>query len=101
MHRLEFLLSLIALTVASSVRADDVQVAVAANFRAPMQQIATRDGKLDAGSAWVIPQELYRPIRQDAVVLIPGKGKGAVAALMDYLKGAKAKSIIVSYGYTL
>ncbi len=65
-----------------------------------LSQVMT-DGKVNAGSAWVIPQELYQPLRQDAVVLKPGKGKGAAMALMDYLKGAKAKAVILSYGYTL
>jgi molybdate transport system substrate-binding protein len=59
------------------------------------------DGKVNAGSAWVVPEELYQPLRQDAVVLMPGKGKSAAAALMHYLKGAKAKAVIRSYGYTL
>lgn len=57
------------------------------------------DGKLGAGSAWVVAQELYQPLRQEAVVLTPGKGKGAARDLLDYLKGAKAKAVILSYGY--
>lgn len=65
-----------------------------------LSQVMT-DGKLSTGSAWIVEQELYRPLRQDAIVLMPGKGKLAAAALMDYLKSAKAKDVIVSYGYTL
>jgi molybdate transport system substrate-binding protein len=59
------------------------------------------DGKLHTGSAWVVTEELYQPIRQDAVVLTRGKGKPAAAALLDYLKGATAKAVIVAYGYSL
>jgi molybdate transport system substrate-binding protein len=65
-----------------------------------LSQVIT-DGKITAGSAWVVTPDLYQPLRQDAVVLMPGKGKSAAAALMDYLKGAKAKAVILSYGYSL
>ena len=40
-----------------------------------------KDGKID-GSSWLVPAKLYPSIRQDAVVLTPGKGKPAVDALM-------------------
>jgi len=60
-----------------------------------------RDGKLAGGSAWVVPAGLHRPIRQDAVILDKGKGNPAAAALMKFLKGDKARSIIKSFGYDL
>ncbi len=59
------------------------------------------NGHLKSGSAWIVPPKLYNPIRQDGVVLTKGKGKPAAEALMKYLKGAKAKAIIKSYGYDL
>ena len=59
------------------------------------------NGRLKSGSAWIVPPKLYNPIRQDGVVLTKGKGKPAAEALMKYLKGAKAKAIIKSYGYDL
>ncbi|NTV11292.1 MAG: molybdate ABC transporter substrate-binding protein [Zoogloea sp.] len=59
------------------------------------------DGQLKSGSAWVVPANLYTPIRQDAVVLDKGKGKPAAEALMKYLKGSKARAVIKSYGYDL
>ncbi len=59
-----------------------------------------RDGKLE-GSSWLVPANLYSPIRQDAVILEPGKGKAAVEALMKFLKGDKARAIIKSFGYDL
>lgn len=58
-------------------------------------------GKLAAGSAWVVPAGLYPPIRQDAVILAPGRGKAAALALMNYLKSDKARAVIASYGYGL
>jgi molybdate transport system substrate-binding protein len=59
-----------------------------------------KDGKME-GSSWLIPANLYTPIRQDAVLLAPAKGKPAAEALMKYLKSDKAKAIIKSFGYEL
>jgi molybdate transport system substrate-binding protein len=60
-----------------------------------------KDGKVTSGSAWIVPSNLYSPIKQDAVVLAKGKDNVAAKALMDYLKGPKAAAIIKSYGYAL
>ena len=57
-----------------------------------------KDGRID-GSSWVVPAELHTPIRQDAVLLNPGKDKAGPLALMKYLQGAKAQALIRSYGY--
>lgn len=59
-----------------------------------------KDGKID-GSVWIVPQSLYQPIRQNAVILEKGRNKPAAEALMKYLKGDKAKAIIRSFGYEL
>ena len=59
------------------------------------------DNKLKSGSAWVVPSNMYSPIRQDAVVLTKGANKPAVTAFIAYLKGDKAKAVIRSYGYDL
>ncbi len=61
----------------------------------------TVDGKIKEGSAWIVPANLHKPIRQDAIVLTPGKDNQAATALMAYLKGDKAKAIILSFGYEL
>ncbi len=53
----------------------------------------------DAGSRWVVPQELYNPIRQDAVLL--KTGNEAAAAFIAFLGGPEARAIIEKYGYVL
>lgn len=58
------------------------------------------DGKLQSGSAWQVPAHLHDPIRQDAVLLNPGKDSAAAAALLTYLRGSKARAIIQSHGYS-
>ncbi len=59
------------------------------------------DGNLTSGSVWRVPATLYSPIRQDAGLRNKGQNKPAPQALLNYLKGAKAKAIIQSYGYDL
>ena len=61
----------------------------------------SRDGKLTGGSAWIVPTNLHAPIRQDAVMLVNGKGNAAASALMAYLKSDKAKAVIRAYGYDI
>lgn len=58
------------------------------------------DGTIAKGSAWQVPAELHDPIRQDAVLLKSGRDNPAAQALMQYLKGDKARAVIRSYGYS-
>ena len=48
-----------------------------------------------------MPQELYNPIRQDAVLLKLGAGNEAATAFIGFLKGPEARAIIEKYGYVL
>ena len=57
-----------------------------------------QDGKLRAGSAWLIPAVTYPPLRQDGVLL---KDQPAARALLDFLKSASARSLIQRFGYDL
>ena len=52
-----------------------------------------------AGSRWVVPQALYTPIRQDAVLLKKGEGNEAATAFLAFLKGPEARAIIEKFGY--
>lgn len=56
-------------------------------------------GKPVVGSYWLVPQNLYGEIRQDAVLLNAGEKNPAAAALLAYLKGDAAKAVIKDYGY--
>lgn len=53
----------------------------------------------DSGSRWDIPQSLYEPIRQDAVLLQRGRDNPAAAALLAFLQSADARRVIRRYGY--
>ena len=59
------------------------------------------DGRISQGSAWVVPQSLYTPLKQDAVLLKAGKDNAAALALLKYLQSDAVKTIIRGYGYAL
>lgn len=58
------------------------------------------NGRIREGSAWVVPETMHAPIKQDAVLLNRGKGNPAAAALFEYLQSEKASAVIRSFGYT-
>jgi molybdate transport system substrate-binding protein len=57
-------------------------------------------GRIRSGSAWVVPEALHSPIRQDAVLLGKGAGNKAAVMLLAFLKTENAKAVIRSFGYT-
>lgn len=61
----------------------------------------TKDGKITEGSWWLVPANLYNPIRQGAVLLSAAKDPAAAKAFLAFLKSEKAVAIIRSYGYEL
>ncbi|WGL17132.1 molybdate ABC transporter substrate-binding protein [Microbulbifer bruguierae] len=58
------------------------------------------DDTIKRGSAWILPRNLYNPIRQDAVILREGAKVSALADFWQFLQSAEARAIIQSYGYT-
>jgi molybdate transport system substrate-binding protein len=62
-----------------------------------LSQVA-KDGN---GSRWLVPAELYQPLRQDAVLLQAGAASDAARAFLAFLHSAKAKDIIRGYGYAV
>ncbi|MFD2675771.1 molybdate ABC transporter substrate-binding protein [Camelimonas lactis] len=53
----------------------------------------------NSGSRWQIPQNIYTPVRQDAVLITTGVDNEAATAFMDFLKGPGARGILEKYGY--
>jgi molybdate transport system substrate-binding protein len=77
----------------------------AASGNADMAFIAlsqiTKDGKIIDGSYWLVPADLYSPIKQAAIQLTAAKDKAAAEAFLKYLKSEKALAVIRSFGYGL
>lgn len=55
----------------------------------------------DTGSAWVVPQDLYAPILQQAVLLNGGADNPAAVAFLEFLRGPEAAEIIQRFGYAI
>ena len=51
------------------------------------------------GSRWDVPQNLFTPIRQDAVLLNAGARNKAAIAFMKFLKTPDVRAVIERYGY--
>ncbi len=51
------------------------------------------------GSRWDVPQELFTPIRQDAILLRAGRGNQAADAFLRFLRSGEARRVIDQFGY--
>ena len=58
-----------------------------------------QDGSTTKGSVWVVPEHLYSPIRQDAVILQRGLDSSAMNEFWEFVQSAEARAIIRAYGY--
>jgi molybdate transport system substrate-binding protein len=60
-----------------------------------------KDGKVTEGSWWIVPADLYSPIKQSAIQLSAAKDKAASQAFLEFMKSEKALAIIRGFGYGL
>lgn len=58
-----------------------------------------RNGRVESGSAWVVPEILHSPLHQDAILLRAGSQNAAARALLDYLRTPATQSVLRRYGY--
>jgi molybdate transport system substrate-binding protein len=63
-------------------------------FVALSQVAGTQDG-----SRWIVPQSLYTPINQDAILLKRGERSAAAQDFIAFLKGPEATQVKEKYGY--
>lgn len=61
----------------------------------------TQDGKVSGGSYWIVPGDLYNPIKQSAVQLTAAKDPAAAKAFLTFLKSEKAAQVIRGFGYEM
>jgi molybdate transport system substrate-binding protein len=60
-----------------------------------LSEVVARPG----GSRWVVPANLYTPIRQDAALLRNGADNEAAKAFLAFMKGPEVAKVIEKYGY--
>jgi molybdate transport system substrate-binding protein len=65
-----------------------------------LAQIREADA-VPAGSTWLVPAELYAPIRQDAALLARASGNAAARGFLEFLKSPAARTRIRAAGYEL
>ncbi|MFW1678138.1 molybdate ABC transporter substrate-binding protein [Pontibacter sp. JAM-7] len=57
-------------------------------------------GQLKTGSAWIVPTNLYPPIRQDAVLLKHAADSVAAIGFLDFMRSKSATHLMQQYGYS-
>lgn len=57
------------------------------------------NGRLKSGSMWTVPNTLYPPIRQDAVLLRRAADNAAALALITALRSDAGKALLQAHGY--
>jgi molybdate transport system substrate-binding protein len=70
-----------------------------ATGNAQLGMVALSEARNSGGSRWDIPQNLYTPIRQQAVLLVRGRDNPTARALLAYLKSDAGRRVIHSFGY--
>ena len=60
-----------------------------------LSQVIAKNG----GSRWMVPANMYSPIRQDAVLLRSGADSEAAKAFLAFMKGPEAAKVIEKFGY--
>ena len=63
-----------------------------------LSQLAAND-ELPRGRGWIVPPNLYDPIRQDAVLVNRGMGNQTAIEFLDYVKNEAVRNIIKRFGY--
>jgi molybdate transport system substrate-binding protein len=57
------------------------------------------DPKGVSGSQWIVPDSLYNPIKQDAILLRHGKDNIAARALLAFVRSPEGRDLIRTFGY--
>lgn len=52
-----------------------------------------------SGSGWLVPSDMHRPIRQDAVILNRAANRKVVSEFVSYVRSAAGAAVIKGYGY--
>lgn len=56
-------------------------------------------GQISRGSAWLVPESLHQPIRQDVVLLQSAQTNQAAIEFLEFVRSERGRGIINGYGY--
>lgn len=56
-------------------------------------------GAAKPGSHWTVPQDMYPPLKQDAILVTRARANPAAQVFLDYLKSPPARALIAELGY--
>lgn len=59
-----------------------------------------KDALTNPAATWLVPHDLYSPVKQDVVILESAKSNPAALRFMQFIRSAKVKNIIESSGYS-
>lgn len=59
------------------------------------------NGEVREGTAWMVPEQLYSPIKQDVVLLTKSNDNPAALAFMAYLQTDSTQDLIRAAGYSI
>jgi len=59
------------------------------------------NGKIAEGSAWLVPSNLHRELKQDAILLQQGEKNTVAQSFLTFLQSEPAKQTIRSFGYLI
>jgi len=61
----------------------------------------TYAGSMKNGERWEVPQNLYPPLEQAAVIIHASQNKAAARAFLEYVKSAAGKEVLANYGFSV
>lgn len=87
------------------VRGDSIaqtfQFVATSNAQAGFVALSQVNAWPDEGTLWVVPQQMYAPIDQQAVLLNHGKDKPVAHQWLEFLRSPQALKMIKDYGYNI
>jgi molybdate transport system substrate-binding protein len=85
------------------VRGEDIgqTYQFAASGNAELGFVALSQVAAAPGSRWIVPEELYRPLEQQAVLLRAGERDEAARAFLQFVRGPRGRALIERAGYAV
>ncbi len=64
-----------------------------------LSQVLNPDNPYNKTNYWLVPEDYYTPLQQQAVLLKHGENNSAAMRFLEYLKTAAARKVMAQFGY--